>query len=135
MHARLFVLLFEWYRTRVPEAQRLVLDHLPSLLRQLVLRSPAHDSATAQPTSESSLARIEALLLSIYSASLNDADGRVIVRSYRHPTLADRSVYHDVRRRGPAPLAGPVERPWLIRSVRCARGSRSHRRSRYRRCR
>lgn len=80
--------LFDFYRTREVELQRFTLQFIPVLIR-LYLGCVAHGD-------KRSCRSIETLLIGIYNLEIVDESGQPKVISFRLPSIAQSSIYHEV---------------------------------------
>lgn len=88
--------LFEYYRTSKPEKKRFTLQYLPQIL-YVYLNAIAHSD---KKTSRS----IEAFIIGVYNLEIVDDNGQPKVLSFRLPSLAQSSIFHEPVSLGPASL-------------------------------
>ncbi|PSN32692.1 Hyccin [Blattella germanica] len=80
--------LFGFYRSREIELQRFTLQFLPTLIF-VYLNSVAHGD-------KKSCRSVETLLVGLYNLEVVDENGQPKVVSFRLPSLAQASIYHEV---------------------------------------
>ncbi|XP_063225017.1 hyccin [Bacillus rossius redtenbacheri] len=88
--------LFSFYRSREAELQRFTLQFLPTLIF-VYLNSVAHGD-------KKSCRSVETLLIGLYNLEVVDERGQPKVVSFRLPSLAQASIYHEPMSLAPASL-------------------------------
>ncbi|XP_049857807.1 hyccin isoform X2 [Schistocerca gregaria] len=94
--------LFELYRSKQPDLQRFTLQFLPTLIF-VYLNSVAHGD-------KKSCRSVETLLLGLYNLEVVDESGQPKIISFRLPSLAQGSIYHEPM--SLAPLTESALRRW-----------------------
>lgn len=81
--------LFEFYRTREVELQRFTLQFIPVLIRIYLGSVAQGDKRTCRS--------IEALLIGVYNLEIVDENDQPKAVSFRTPSIAQSSIYHEVK--------------------------------------
>ncbi|XP_049867617.1 hyccin [Pectinophora gossypiella] len=96
--------LFSFYRSKEVELQRFTLQFVPTLIYTYL-------SSVAQ-TSKKTYRCIETLLIGLYNYEVVDETGKPKVVSFRLPSLAQASIYHEPLSLGPQFLTESALRRW-----------------------
>ncbi|KAG7307594.1 hypothetical protein JYU34_007815 [Plutella xylostella] len=99
------VQLFSFYRSQEVELQRFTLQFVPTLIFNYL-------SLVAQQGTRKICRCIETLLISIYNYEVVDEAGKPKVVSFRLPSLAQSSIYHEPMSLGPQFLTESALRRW-----------------------